>query len=106
MASRLLSGVQQTLTEFVKWRGKGLILIDCTSLHYETIYNIDVQSYVVGVMKHVGDALGDTMVQSRNNIVTIGIAPWGVIHKNEELIGKEVSLQSVFCVHKLSYNEL
>ena len=47
---------------------------------------------MLGVMKHVGDALGDTMVQSRNNIVTIGIAPWGVVHKNDELIGKDVIL--------------
>jgi len=46
---------------------------------------------LVGVMKHVGDALGDTMVQARNNIVTIGIVSWGVVYKNEELIGKDVS---------------
>jgi len=44
-----------------------------------------------GVMKHVGDALGDTIVQARNNIVTIGIAPWGVVHKNTDLIGQDVS---------------
>jgi len=42
-------------------------------------------------MKHVGDALGDTIVQARNNIVTIGIAPWGVVHKNEELVGQDVT---------------
>jgi len=41
-------------------------------------------------MKHVGDALGDTIVQARNNIVTIGIAPWGVVHKNTDLIGQDV----------------
>jgi len=45
---------------------------------------------IVGVMKHVGDALGDTIVQARNNIVTIGIAPWGVVHKNTDLIGQDV----------------
>jgi len=43
-------------------------------------------------MKHVGDALGDTIVQARNNIVTIGIAPWGVVHKNHELVGQDVTL--------------
>jgi len=42
-------------------------------------------------MKHVGDALGDTIVQARNNIVTIGIAPWGVVHKNDELVGQDVN---------------
>ncbi|ELT97529.1 hypothetical protein CAPTEDRAFT_120255, partial [Capitella teleta] len=43
-----------------------------------------------GVMKHVGDALGDTLVQSRNNIITIGIAPWGVVHNRVALIGRDV----------------
>jgi len=47
-------------------------------------------------MKHVGDALGDTIVQARNNIVTIGIAPWGVVHKNEELVGQDVTNYLVF----------
>ena len=42
-------------------------------------------------MRHVGDALGDTLLQSKNNIVTIGIAPWGVIHNRTELIGQDVS---------------
>ncbi|ESO08111.1 hypothetical protein HELRODRAFT_169845 [Helobdella robusta] len=45
-----------------------------------------------GVMKHVGEALGDTLVQSRNNIITIGIAPWGVVHKREDLIGKDITV--------------
>lgn len=44
-----------------------------------------------GVMRHVGDALGDTLAQARNNIVTIGIAPWGVVHNRNDLIGKDVS---------------
>jgi transient receptor potential cation channel subfamily M protein 3 len=41
-------------------------------------------------MKHVGDALGDTLVQSRNNTITIGIAPWGVVHNRSVLIGRDV----------------
>lgn len=57
------------------------------------IMNIRMWFCSKGVMKHVGDALGDTMIQSRNNVITIGIAPWGVVHKNEELIGKDVSSQ-------------
>ena len=48
-----------------------------------------------GVMRHVGDALGDTLVQARNNIVTIGIAPWGVVHNRNDLIGKDVSIAIV-----------
>jgi len=44
-----------------------------------------------GVMFHVGEALGDTLTQARNNIVSIGIAPWGVVHKRCDLIGSDVS---------------
>ena len=50
---------------------------------------------LAGVMRHVGDALGDTLVQARNNIVTIGIAPWGVVHNRGDLIGKDVSLRTL-----------
>ena len=53
------------------------------------VYNITL---IAGVMRHVGDALGDTLVQARNNVVTIGIAPWGVVHNRNDLIGKDVSL--------------
>jgi len=53
-------------------------------------------------MKHVGDALGDTIVQARNNIVTIGIAPWGVVHKNEELVGQDVILTFIDSSHPSS----
>jgi len=49
-------------------------------------------------MKHVGDALGDTIVQARNNIVTIGIAPWGVVHKNSELVGQDVTIRHIFLI--------
>ena len=44
-------------------------------------------------MYHVGEALGDTLTQARNNIVSIGIAPWGVVHKRNDLIGKDVNMQ-------------
>jgi hypothetical protein len=45
---------------------------------------------VTGVMKQVGDALGDWMTQAKNNIVTIGIAPWGIVHSRNELIGRDI----------------
>ena len=47
-------------------------------------------------MYHVGEALGDTLTQARNNIVSIGIAPWGVVHKRNDLIGKDVNM-CAFC---------
>ena len=46
---------------------------------------------MTGVMHHVGEALGDTLTQARHNIVSIGIAPWGVVHKRGDLIGRDVS---------------
>lgn len=53
--------------------------------------NLNVWYHFSGVMRHVGDALGNTLMQSRNNIVTIGIAPWGVVQNNRYLIGTDVS---------------
>ena len=56
-----------------------------------------------GVMRHVGDALGDTLVQSRNNIVTLGIAPWGVVHNRSDLVGTDVSIQDTDTVFGTIY---
>ena len=44
------------------------------------------------MVRHVGDALGDTLVQARNKVVTIGCAPWGVVHNRSDLIGRDVSV--------------
>jgi hypothetical protein len=44
-----------------------------------------------GVMRHVGDALIDRSVKSSNKVVTIGIAPWGVVDNRDDLIGRDVS---------------
>lgn len=51
---------------------------------------------VIGVVRHVGDALGDTLVQSRSNIVTLGIAPWGVVHNRTDLIGRDVFIVFIY----------
>lgn len=45
-----------------------------------------------GVIRHVGDALKDHASKSRGKICTIGIAPWGIVENQEDLIGKDVSL--------------
>jgi len=44
-----------------------------------------------GVIRHVGDALKDHASKSRGKICTIGIAPWGIVENQEDLIGKDVS---------------
>ena len=49
-----------------------------------------------GVVRHVGDSLGDTLVQARNHIVTLGIAPWGVVYKRNDLIGRDVRVFPAF----------
>ncbi|XP_042620293.1 transient receptor potential cation channel subfamily M member 2-like isoform X1 [Cyprinus carpio] len=50
-----------------------------------------------GVMKHVGMAVRDYTLSSgltEGQIVVIGVAPWGVIHKQEDLINPKVTLQT------------
>ena len=49
---------------------------------------------VAGIVRHVGDALGDTLGQARNHIVTLGVAPWGIVHNRNDLIGRDVSRPS------------
>ena len=43
--------------------------------------------YIPGVVKHIGDMLKNHFPKSRNNLVAIGIAPWGVITERDSLIG-------------------
>eukprot|EP00061_Rhincodon_typus_P018944 g48339.t1 len=43
-----------------------------------------------GVIRHVGDALKDHASKSRGRICIIGIAPWGIVENQEDLIGKDV----------------
>ncbi|KIH68150.1 hypothetical protein ANCDUO_01509 [Ancylostoma duodenale] len=48
-----------------------------------------------GVVKHVAQALDDAGISARmrSKIVTIGIAPWGVIKRKERLIAKDAQIQ-------------
>lgn len=42
-------------------------------------------------MRHVGAALAEKSMKTRKkHIVAIGIAPWGVVHKRLNLVGKDV----------------
>lgn len=57
-------------------------------------HNYELLFYAVsfpGVIRHVGDALKDHASKSRGKICTIGIAPWGIVENQEDLIGKDVS---------------
>lgn len=47
-----------------------------------------------GVVKYVGSALGDSgsLLRNRSKIVTIGIAPWGLLKRREHLVGKDASV--------------
>ncbi|KAI9527766.1 Transient receptor putative cation channel sub M member 3 [Dissostichus eleginoides] len=45
---------------------------------------------VLRVIRHVGDALKDHASKSRGKICTIGIAPWGIVENQEDLVGKDV----------------
>ena len=40
--------------------------------------------------RHVGDAISDRTSKTRNKVVAIGIAPWGIVENKEDLIGRDV----------------
>uniref|UniRef100_A0A4W3I912 Transient receptor potential cation channel subfamily M member 3 n=1 Tax=Callorhinchus milii TaxID=7868 RepID=A0A4W3I912_CALMI len=65
--------------------GKGLIKAAMTTGAW--IFTGGVNT---GVIRHVGDALKDHASKSRGRICTIGIAPWGIVENQEDLIGKDV----------------
>lgn len=43
--------------------------------------------YILGVTKQVGDALLLEGQQRSGRVVSIGIAPWGIVERNHELLG-------------------
>ncbi|GAB6029581.1 hypothetical protein CHUAL_005324 [Chamberlinius hualienensis] len=46
-----------------------------------------------GVIKHVGEAFNNERSQTlRGRVVTIGIAPWGIIENRKDLIGENVTV--------------
>lgn len=61
-----------------------------TSDHSELILSSGQHT---GVIRHVGDALKDHASKSRGKICTIGIAPWGIVENQEDLVGKDVSVR-------------
>ncbi|KAM9394290.1 transient receptor potential cation channel subfamily M member 3 isoform 3-T3 [Pholidichthys leucotaenia] len=65
--------------------GKGLIKAAMTTGAW--IFTGGVNT---GVIHHVGDALKDHASKSRGKICTIGIAPWGIVENQEDLVGKDV----------------
>ncbi|KAM9446242.1 transient receptor potential cation channel subfamily M member 3 isoform 2-T2 [Clarias gariepinus] len=65
--------------------GKGLIKAAMTTGAW--IFTGGVNT---GVIRHVGDSLKDHASKSRGKICTIGIAPWGIVENQEDLVGKDV----------------
>ena len=41
--------------------------------------------------KHVGDAISDRTAKAKNKVVAVGVAPWGIVERKEDLIGHDVS---------------
>lgn len=62
----------------------------CDISHSENLLSLPL-SVSSGVIRHVGDALKDHASKSRGKICTIGIAPWGIVENQEDLVGKDVS---------------
>jgi len=69
---------------------------------YENNSNVDSINFsfmliLIGVTRQVGDALLLERSQRQGRVVSIGIAPWGILDKSHELIGRggEVSYDCV-----------
>lgn len=58
----------------------------------------------LGVIRHVGDALKDHASKSRGRICIIGIAPWGIVENQEDLIGKDVGILRFILLYHSVWN--
>lgn len=45
---------------------------------------------ILGVTRHVGEAISDRTTKTKNKVVAIGLAPWGIVENKEDLVGKDV----------------
>ncbi len=77
-------GLQPKLKQAIQ---RGLIKVANTSHIWLITAGTDT-----GVVKHIGDILREYFPKSRNNVVVIGIAPWGVVNERESLIGQDVTI--------------
>lgn len=50
-----------------------------------------------GVTRHIGDALSGERSKRTGRVIALGIAPWGIVENNQELIGinKDVPYHSI-----------
>lgn len=60
----------------------------------------------LGVIRHVGDALKDHASKSRGRICIIGIAPWGIVENQEDLIGKDVGILCFILLYYVQFGIL
>ncbi|KAL8568792.1 hypothetical protein ACOMHN_000075 [Nucella lapillus] len=56
-----------------------------------------------GVTKHVGDAISDRTTKAKNKVVAVGIAPWGIVERKEDLIGHD-AVVPYHCVSSTKIN--
>ncbi|CAC5414386.1 TRPM3 [Mytilus coruscus] len=45
-----------------------------------------------GVTRHVGEAISDRTTKTKNKVVAIGLAPWGIVENKEDLVGKDLTV--------------
>lgn len=62
--------------------------------------------FLAGVTKQVGDALLLEGQQKTGRVVSIGIAPWGIVERNHELLGhnRDVPCHSISSPRYVRYN--
>ena len=77
-------GLQPKLKQAIE---RGLIKVANTSQIWIITAGTDT-----GVVKHIGDILREYFPKSRNNIIAIGITPWGVVSERDTLIGSGIEV--------------
>uniref|UniRef100_A0A8C2GVL8 Transient receptor potential cation channel, subfamily M, member 2 n=1 Tax=Cyprinus carpio TaxID=7962 RepID=A0A8C2GVL8_CYPCA len=87
---------------YVSIYNKNTLMLPLNKLHFSSYNALRVAGAWIltggthtGVMKHVGMAVRDYTLSSgltEGQIVVIGVAPWGVIHKQEDLINPKGNL--------------
>lgn len=68
----------------------GTICPSDQTVNYDNSWTQSASHCVLGVIRHVGDALKDHSSKSRGKVCAIGIAPWGIIENKDDLIGRDV----------------
>ena len=80
-----------------RFRVRDRIQVEAKEFHLENKLFTRFCSSISGVTKQVGDALLLEGQQRTGRVASVGIAPWGIVERNYELVGhnREVPCHSI-----------